>query len=297
MKKTNVKKTTQLKALINSKSLNFIMEAHNALSAKIVQEAGFPGIWASGLTMSSSLGVRDNNEASWTQILEICEFMADATSIPILVDGDTGFGNFNNARRFVNKLIARGIAGVCIEDKIFPKTNSFISGEEQDLADIAEYCGKIKAIQDNKTDNDFVVVARTEAFITGHACDEALMRAKAYQQAGADAVLIHSKKTTSEDIDNFMAQWDRSCPVIIVPTSYHATPTAHFEKLQINLIIWANHTLRSAITAMQNITNHIYKTQEISSSINSIVSMAEIFRLQNVAELQLAEKKYLPNGE
>ena len=98
------------------------MEAHNGISAKIVEQAGFKGIWASGLSVSAALGVRDNNEASWTQILEVLEFMSDATNVPILVDGDTGHGNFNNMRRFVKKLCQRNIAGVCIEDKIFPKT-------------------------------------------------------------------------------------------------------------------------------------------------------------------------------
>ena len=88
------------------------MEAHNGISAKIVEDAGFKGIWASGLSMSAALGVRDNNEASWTQITELVEFMADATSIPILVDGDTGYGNFNNMRRVVRKLCQRGIAGI-----------------------------------------------------------------------------------------------------------------------------------------------------------------------------------------
>ena len=131
---TQPRKTTQLKRLLNSQSLDFLMEAHNGLSAKIVEEAGFKAIWGSGLSISAQLGVRDNNEASWTQVLEVVEFMADATSIPILLDGDTGYGNFNNMQRLVKKLEQRGVAGVCIEDKLFPKTNSFIKGTAQPLA-------------------------------------------------------------------------------------------------------------------------------------------------------------------
>ena len=91
-------KAAKLRALITSGQLEFLMEAHDGISAKIVEESMFKGIWASGLTISAALGVRDNNEASWTQVLEVLEFMADATSIPILVDGDTGYGNFNNVR-------------------------------------------------------------------------------------------------------------------------------------------------------------------------------------------------------
>jgi phosphoenolpyruvate phosphomutase len=138
-----MKKTTQLKQMIHSPKLEFLMEAHNGLSAKIVEEAGFKGIWASGLSISAAMGVRDNNEASWTQVLEVLEFMSDVTSVPILLDGDTGYGNFNNARRLVKKLEQRQIAGVCIEDKLFPKTNSFINARTQPLAVIREFCGKI----------------------------------------------------------------------------------------------------------------------------------------------------------
>src|SRR5438132_10849928 len=106
------RKTTRLKQLIQSPELSFLMEAHSGLSAKIAEEAGFEGIWASGLSISASLGIRDNNEASWTQVLEVAEFMADATTVPILLDGDTGYGNFNSVRRLVAKLEQRGIAGV-----------------------------------------------------------------------------------------------------------------------------------------------------------------------------------------
>ena len=171
-------KTTKLKTMLASSELEFIMEAHNGLSARIVEEAGFKGIWGSGLSISAALGVRDNNEASWTQVLDVMEFMSDVTSIPILLDGDTGYGNFNNMRRLVTKLEQRGIAGVCIEDKLFPKTNSFI-GDAQPLADMDEFCGKIKAAKDTHRDDDFVVVARLEGFIAGWGLTDVLKRAEA----------------------------------------------------------------------------------------------------------------------
>jgi phosphoenolpyruvate phosphomutase len=109
-----MKKTTQLNHLLHSGQTEFILEAHNGLSAKIVEEAGFKGIWGSGLALSAQHAVRDNNELSWTQVVEVLEFMSDATTIPILLDGDTGYGDFNNMRRLVHKLEQRGIAGVCI---------------------------------------------------------------------------------------------------------------------------------------------------------------------------------------
>ena len=270
------------------------MEAHNGLSAKIVEEAGFKGIWASGLSIAASMGVRDNNEASWTQVVDILEFMSDATTIPILVDGDTGYGNFNNARRLVKKLEQIDIAGVCIEDKLFPKTNSFINGEAQPLAPIEEFCGKIKAMKDAQMDDDFIVVARVEAFIAGWGLEEALARAEAYRQAGADAVLIHSKDSDFKQIAAFMKEWKRRHPVVIVPTKYYSTPTSEFVKSGVNAVIWANHNVRASITAMQDISKQILKDESLMQVENSIASVNEIFRLQNAEELQRAEKKYLP---
>ncbi len=290
-----MKKTTQLKSLLTSPILAFLMEAHNGLSSKIVEEVGFKGIWASGLAISASLGVRDNNEASWTQIIDVLEFMSDATQIPILLDGDTGYGNFNNVRRLVHKLEQRGIAGVCIEDKLFPKTNSFINGEQQELAETSEFCGKIKAAKDTQSDSDFCVVARIEAFIAGLGLDEALTRAHAYADAGADALLIHSKKSSADDIVDFMRHWKRSTPIVIVPTKYYATPTSLFDELGISTIIWANHTIRAAIQAMQTATKRIFDDQHLRHIEQNVASVSEIFRLQGADELVAAEHHYLPN--
>jgi len=290
---TRKRKTTQLKELIKSKDLAFIMEAHNGLSARIVEETGFKGLWASGLSISAAMGVRDNNEASWTQVLEVVEFMSDNTSIPILLDGDTGYGNFNNARRLVRKLEQRGVAGVCIEDKLFPKTNSFI-GDGQPLADVAEFSGKIQAMKEAQYDPDFQVVARVEAFIAGWPLEEALSRAEAYRRAGADAVLIHSKKADHSDIEAFMKEWGNRHPVVIVPTKYYKTPTEVFRNLGISTIIWANHNVRAAITAMQDISKKIFEQESLIQVEKGIASVNEIFRLQREEELRLAEEKYLP---
>jgi phosphoenolpyruvate phosphomutase len=288
------KKTTQFREMLDSSELEFLMEAHDGLSAKIVEEAGFKGIWASGLCMSAALGVRDNNEASWTQVLEVLEFMSDATTIPIMVDADTGYGNFNNVRRLVHKLEQRNVAAMCIEDKLFPKTNSFISGETQPMAEVAEFVGKIKAAKDTQEDPDFCVVARTESFIVGRGLSEALRRAEAYHQAGADAILMHSKISTADQVLSFMKEWQDTCPVVIVPTMYYSTPTEVFAEAGVSMVIWANHLLRSAITAMQGTAATLYREQTLMAIEHEIASVKEIFRLQNADELKQAEQTYLP---
>jgi len=259
-----MKKTTSFKQLLSSNGTEFLMEAHNGLSARIVEETGFKCIWASGLAISASLGVRDNNEASWTQVLEVVEFMSDATEIPILLDADTGYGNFNNARRLVRKLEQRDVAAMCIEDKLFPKTNSFIDGEKQPLADIAEFSGKIRATKDAQTDPDFCVVARVEAFIAGWGLAEALKRAYAYHRAGADAILMHSKLSVPDQILAFMKEWKDTSPVVIVPTMYWSTPTSVFENAGVRLVIWANHLLRSGVSAMQKAASEIYMNRSLA---------------------------------
>jgi phosphoenolpyruvate phosphomutase len=292
-----VTKTQQFRELLRSQRLEFIMEAHNGLSARIVEETGFKGIWASGLSISAALGVRDNNEASWTQVLEVCEFMADATNIPILLDGDTGYGNFNNMRRLVSKLEQRGIAAVCIEDKLFPKTNSFINSERQPLADIDEFAGKIKAAKEGQSDPDFSVIARLEAFIAGWGLEEMLRRAEAYHTAGADGLLIHSKKSTPDQILAFAREWAGRCPIVIVPTMYYSTPTEVFEEAGIDLVIWANHNVRSAIRAMQETSRRIFTERSLTNVEDEVVPVKEVFRLQQADELAAAEERYLPDRD
>ncbi len=289
-----MKKTTQLKKLLMDKQVSVMMEAHNGLTAKLVEEAGFSSIWGSGLSISAALGVRDNNEASWTQVLEVLEFMSDATNIPILLDGDTGYGNFNNLQRLVQKLEQRNIAGVCIEDKLFPKTNSFIGGEQQPLAPVEEFSMKIRAGKDIQTDPDFVIVARTEAFIAGWGLEEALRRANAYADAGADAVLIHSKAKGPEEIFAFLEHWKRETPVIVVPTMYPGVTLQELQERGVSLAIWANQTCRTVVTAVQQNLKTLRESGTLLSLEDKIVPVKELFRLQGMAELKEKEKLYLP---
>ena len=293
----SVRKTTAFRRLLNSDELEFLLEAHNGITAKVVEEAGFKGIWAGGLCMSAQYGVRDSNEASWTQVLEMLEFMADATSLPILMDGDTGYGNFNNVRRLVRKLEQRGVAGVCIEDKLYPKTNSFINGNKQQLAEIGEFCSRIKAGKDAQADDDFTIITRVEAFIAGWGLGEALRRAEAYHEAGSDGILIHSALSTPKEVLAFKEEWADRSPVVIVPTKYYATPTEVLSDAGFSIAIWANHLLRAALPAMQDCARTLAAEQSLMPIEDHIASVKEIFRLQGASELQDAEERYLPKDD
>jgi phosphoenolpyruvate phosphomutase len=225
-------------------------------------------------------------------VVDTLEFMSDATRIPILLDGDTGYGDFNNMRRLVGKLEQRDIAGVCIEDKLFPKTNSFIHGEQQLLEDVDTFCGKIKAGKDAQQDEDFCIVARVEAFIAGWGLDEALRRGEAYRQAGADGILIHSKLKRPDEVLQFAKEWGNRCPLVIVPTTFYSTPTEIFRQHRISLVIWANHMIRSAIAAMQAAARQVHASESLVDVEGQIATVQEIFRLQGADELLEAEKRY-----
>jgi phosphoenolpyruvate phosphomutase len=294
---TITKKTSQFRSLLNSPKLEFLLEAHNGISAKIAEESGFKGLWAGGLAIAAQYGVRDSNEASWTQVLEVLEFMSDATSIPIMLDGDTGYGNFNNVRRLVQKLEQRGIAAVCIEDKLYPKTNSFIDGNKQELANIDEFCSRIKAGKDAQKDDEFSIITRVEAFIAGWGLGEAVKRAEAYHEAGSDGILIHSAKSEPSEIIAFKNEWGDRLPVIIVPTKYYSTPTEIFSQVGISIAIWANHMIRSSIESMQQTATSIIQKKSVVALEDKIASVSEIFRLQGVSELLEAEEMYLPKKQ
>lgn len=284
---------SKLHSLLSSSELDFLMEAHDALSAAIVERAGFGGLWASGLSIASSLGFRDANEASWTQVVDVVERMADATTIPILVDGDSGFGNFNNARLAALKLFQRGAAGICLEDKGFPKMNSFV-GERHPLADIAEFSGRLRAVRDTVPADEFVLVARIEALIAGYGQDEALERAHAYREAGADAILIHSRRSTADEILAFASAWGNRLPVIIVPTKYYRTPVQTYRDAGISIAIWANHAMRASVVAMRDVCKRIRDEQGIAGIEGQVATLEEVFALMRYSELASAEQKYLP---
>ncbi|CAH2810229.1 MAG: Phosphoenolpyruvate phosphomutase (EC / Domain similar to phosphocholine cytidylyltransferases [uncultured Caballeronia sp.] len=194
----------------------------------------------------------------------------------------------------MRKLEQRGIAGVCIEDKQFPKTNSFINGEAQPLADIDEFCGKIKAGKDSQSDPNFSIVARVEALIAGWGMDEALKHAEAYRQAGTDAILIHSKLSKLDEIPTtFAREWAGRGPLVIVPTKYYSTPTDVFRQAGISCVIWANHLIRGAVSTMQAIAKEIHDSKTLVNVEDRIATVNEIFRLQDADEYSAAENIYL----
>ncbi len=237
------------------------------------------------------MGLRDANELTWTQVLDLVEPMTDFAQTPILLDANSGYGDFNIFARFTKKAEALGIAGVCIEDKDFPKRNSFANTRHA-LEDIDSFTTKIRAAKDGQVDRDFCVVARTEALVAGAPMDEALARADAYEAAGADALFVHSKQPTATEIQEFTRQWHGSVPLVIAPTTYAATPTADFEAMGVSAIIWANHALRAATASMEQAYGEIFAARSVVGLEGRITPVQDLLALTQTKELLEAEQKY-----
>ncbi|MGC4804617.1 phosphoenolpyruvate mutase [Micromonospora sp. DT233] len=281
----------RLRQLLTYGTSTQLMGVHDGMSTRIASAEGFAALWASGLCMSTALGVRDSDEASWNQLVALVGTMTQAADRPILVDGDTGYGNFNTARRFVRATEAVGAAGVCLEDKVFPKMNSFF-GDAHRLAPVGEFCGKLMACRDGLSDPAFMLVARTETLIAGGTVAEALDRAAAYADAGADAIFIHSRKTNVGEIADFCRQWGERRPVIIAPTTYHRTDMTAFRDLGIAGVIWANHGMRAAYAAIRDTCRTVLAEESVSGIEDRIAPLKEIFSLYQYEDLEREEQRY-----
>lgn len=285
-------KATVLRKLFQSRPILRILGAHDGLGAKLVEKHGFDGVWASGLEISTSYAVPDANILTMTENLHAACIINEATILPVICDCDTGYGNASNVRHMVKKYESAGIAAVVIEDKLFPKVNSFIPGR-QELAGIEEFAGKLMAAKNAQAHPDFMVFARVESLIAGWGMQETLKRADAYAVAGADGLVIHSKAMTPDEIYDFMKKWKSSLPVIVIPTTFYQVKAEELSRHGVRMVIYANHGLRASIRAMEETFQEIFETRSTGSVENKIASMREVFEIQGMRTLKDDEEKYM----
>lgn len=288
------KSSYTLRDKISAKGIVHVMAAHSPLSARLAEEAGFDGLWASGFELSALHGLADVSLISMTQHLDTVRAMAEQTSLPIIADIDTGFGNAINVIHAIGQYERAGAAAVVIEDKTFPKVTSLVAEGRQELLRTEEFQGKIRAAVATRRNLDFLVIARTEALIAGLGEREALERAAAYEAAGADMVLVHSKQKTPDEIESFVRAWQGRIPVVIVPTAYPEMNEARARALgKIAVIIYGNHAIRASVTAMQQVFSRIVADRGIHKADADIVPVEEIFRLQKMDQIKVDEGKFL----
>ncbi len=255
--------------------------AHDGLSARIAEQAGFDAVWASGLEISAAHGLPDVSLLGLAEYLAAAVAIRRSVDIPVVADCDTGFGGNLNAAYAMMRYEEAGVAGICIEDKLFPKRNSFVKSGQQ-LLEMAEFCRKLEVTKAAQSHSDTVLIARTEAFICGMPLPEALRRCHHYVDAGADAVLVHSRKPDSNEIISFMRQWDNRAPVVVVPTTYTAFSVDEARAAGVAMVIYANQGMRAAITAMRQAWATVIAEGSAASLELRIASVKDVFALSGM---------------
>lgn len=281
----------KLKRLIMSKKIVRLLEAHSPLSGLIVENTKhkfkkkiveFDGMWSSSLTDSLLRGKPDNGSVDFSTRINWINEIFEVTTKPLIFDGDNG-GKVEHIKYTINYLERIGVSAIIIEDKIGLKKNSLFKNQKGSLQDtVKNFTKKISTACKSRVSEDFLIIARIESFILGKNLSDALKRAEAYSKAGADAILIHSKEKTPNQIYSFAKRFIKSKfykPMIAVPSSYSKVTEENLINKGFKIVIYANHLQRSAYPAMKRTAEKIlknkrsYETEKNISKINEIISL------------------------
>ncbi|MET8730699.1 isocitrate lyase/phosphoenolpyruvate mutase family protein [Streptomyces parvus] len=274
------KLNSNLRCMLDGPGHLRVMGAHDGLSASLAENAGFEAIWAGGLGISSSYRVADAGLLTMTEFLNAAAQMRAACNLPIIADVDGGFGDSNVIRRMVQLYEAAGIDAICIEDKQYPKRNSFRGGHQLEAPDT--FAQKIAVAKAAQRGTDFMVVARLESLIAGAGMDDALSRGELYHDAGADAVLIHSRASHAGEIREFCERWKRTgrdVPLLCVPTTYASVSARELGEMGISGIIYANQAIRASVKAVADAMASIAKYDSSAELDSSMATLGELFEL------------------
>ena len=281
----------QLRRLLRSKKVVRILEAHNGLTGLIVENTyidtdnkreEFDGMWESSLTDSVSKGKPDIGTVDFTSRLATIDQILEVTTKPMIVDGDNG-GLPEHFTFFVKNLERLGVSAVIIEDKIGLKKNSLFGTDvKQNQDSIENFAYKIKIGKKSQVTEDFMIIARIESLILGQGQDDAIKRAKAYINAGADGIMIHSKDTKPDEILEFCENYkklDTDIPLVVVPSTYGTITEKQLSDAGVSVIIYANQLLRSAYPSMKNVAETILRSQHASSVDNDCMNIKDVLTL------------------
>lgn len=280
-----------LRRLIAAKPIVRIMEAHDGLCGLIIENLevecngkikSFDGMWSSSLTDSTSKGKPDIEAVDLTTRLQDLNNILECTTKPIIFDGDTG-GKIEHFVFTVRTLERHGISAVIIEDKVGLKKNSLFGTDAIQIQDsIEHFCEKIKAGKNAQITNDFMIIARIESLIAGKPVEDALERAYAYVDAGADGIMIHSKNKSGEDIKSFCVEFRKKhpkVPIVVVPTTYDHIKEEELAEWGANIVIYANHMLRAAYPAMKQVAETILINERAEEVRSMCMPIKEILEL------------------
>ena len=284
-------KAEELRTKIEKKPLLKVGGAFDAMSAKLVESSGFDAVWAGSFAISATHALPDASILTMTEFFDVASNMSSTCKIPIIADCDTGYGGPSNVHHMVRKYENAGISSICIEDKTFPKQNSLLEDGKNDLISEKEFVAKILAAKEARNDKDFLIIARVEALISGLGMNEALKRATAYENAGSDAILIHSKQKVPDEIFEFADSWKGSIPIVVVPTTYDSVKISDLSLHNIKMVIYANQTLRVAHLAITKLLREMISAEHISDIKEEMSTMQDLFNLQEMFSLKEKEKE------
>ena len=281
----------KLKKLIDLKPVVRTMEAHNGLSALVVENAKiqkdeqvntFDAIWVSSLTDSTAKGKPDIELVDMTSRISTINEIMEVSTKPIILDGDTG-GLLEHFVFNIKTIERLGVSAIIIEDKIGLKKNSLFGTEvEQTQDSIENFCEKIRAGKNALQTDDFMIIARIESLILKQGMDDAITRAKAYVEAGADGIMIHSRESEPDEIFEFcekFRQYNQNIPLVVVPTSFNQVYEEEFAKRGVNIVIYANHLIRSAYPSMMHTAELILENERCKEADDECLSIKEILTL------------------
>ena len=284
----------KLRKLIELKPIVRVIEAHNGLSALVAEKTSirtwneikeFDAMWASSLTDSSSKGKPDIEVVDFTSRTQTINEILEVTTKPIIVDGDTG-GLIEHFVFMVKTLERLGVSAIIIEDKKFPKRNSLLENVVHIQESIDNFCKKIKAGKKAQITKDFMIIARIESLIARHDLDDALIRAKAYVDAGVDAIMIHSKDKNPVEIIKFCKEYqkfDKKVPLVAVPTTYNQIYEDELKNLGVSVVIYANALIRASYKSMKETAEIILKNKRFfEAEQKKCCSLKELFDLIGV---------------
>jgi phosphoenolpyruvate phosphomutase len=262
--------------------------AHDAMTAQLIESYGFDAVWVSGFGVSTmTYALPDMNLVTMSETLEAAVRMDAATSLPVIVDCDNGYGGLSNVVRTAREFERAGISAICVEDNTFPKRNSLFQGETlRELIPAQEQARRIRAAKNAQETEAFVFIARVEALIAGYGVADACERADAYLEAGADAILIHSKDKTLAEIEGFLSEWSGTgtVPLVAVPTLFPTFTVDQLGEKGFRLVIFANQPMRAAVKATEETLGTLAEERNAAAVDPSIAPVNHVFELVKTQE-------------
>jgi 2-methylisocitrate lyase-like PEP mutase family enzyme len=251
---------------------------HSALTACLAERAGFDAVWLSSLEVSSAKALPDVNLITATEVRDILAETRRATTLPIIVDADNGYGSDETAVRAVRDFCAAGASAICIEDNAFPKRNSFYEAADRTLDDVADFCRRIEAVR-SCVDGGVEIIARTEGLVAGLGVDGTVERVRRYVDAGADAIFVQTKAATVDQYPLVLEQISHLRPIMSTPTMLPQLTATELHVMGVDIVVFSNVVIRRIVSALEGTLADLRQAERIHAVAGEIAPLRTLFEL------------------